>query len=105
MTVTAVNDEPSLTATASNPTFTEDGPAVALYSGTAINLVETADKVKTLVLTVSGLQNGASEVLVVDGTDVALTQGTSGTTTTRDRLQRGRVQRDGHRDAEPSGAT
>ena len=43
--------------------------------------MEAGDRVKTLMLTVSGLQNGASEILVVDGTDVALTQGTSGTTT------------------------
>ena len=46
---------------------------MALYSGTVIDVVEAADKVQTLMLTVSGLQNGASEILVVDGTDVALT--------------------------------
>ena len=78
VTVTAVNDEPSLTATAANPTFTENGPAVALYSGTMIDLVEAGDRVKTLVLTVSGLQNGAAEILVVDGTDVTLTGGPAG---------------------------
>ena len=30
--MTPVNDAPTLTATASNPTFTEDGAAVGLYT-------------------------------------------------------------------------
>ena len=80
VTVTAVNDEPSLTATAANPTFTENGPAVTLYTGTVIDVVEATDRVQALTLTVSGLQNGSAEILVVDGTNVTLTGGTSGTT-------------------------
>ena len=78
VTVTAVNDEPSLTATAANPTFTENGPAVTLYTGTVIDVVEARDRVQALTLTVSGLQNGSAEILVVDGTNVTLTGGTSG---------------------------
>jgi hypothetical protein len=81
-TVRAVNDAPSLTAAVGNPTFTANGSAVTLYSGAAINAVEAADKVRTLVLTVSGLQNGSQEILVVDGTSVALTHGRTGTTST-----------------------
>jgi flagellar basal body rod protein FlgG len=81
VTLVAVNDPPTLTATGENPTFTEDGPAVTLYSGTSIDVVEAGDSVQTLMLTVSGLQNGADEILVVDGTEVSLTDGAAGTTT------------------------
>ena len=79
-TLTAVNDAPTLTATASNPTFTEGGAATGLYSATSIDLFEAADLVNTLTLTVSGLSNGADEILRVDGTNVALTNGNSVTT-------------------------
>ncbi len=73
VTLTAVNDAPTLTATADNPTFTEGGAATGLYSSTSIDLFEAADLVNRLTLTVSGLSNGADEILVVDGTNVALT--------------------------------
>ena len=36
----AVNDAPTLTATADDPTFTEGGAAAGLYSSTSIDLVE-----------------------------------------------------------------
>jgi len=81
-TVRAVNDAPSLTAAAGNPTFTANGSAVTLYSGAAIHAVEAADNVRSLVLTVAGLQNGSQEILVVDGTSVALAHGNAGTTST-----------------------
>ncbi|TVS18283.1 MAG: hypothetical protein EA424_11215, partial [Planctomycetaceae bacterium] len=80
VSVTAVNDPPTLTATGTDPTFTENGPPVTLYSDTSIDVVEAADRVQTLVLTVSGLENGADEILVVDGTNVALIDGANGTT-------------------------
>jgi len=78
--VRAVNDAPTLTATAASPNFTVGGAAVPLYSGAAINAAEAADKVRSLKLTVAGLQNGSQEILVVDGTSVALTHGNAGTT-------------------------
>jgi hypothetical protein len=80
VTLTAINDAPSLSATGDNPTFTEGGAAAGLYSATSIDLVEAADEVKTLTLTVAGLQNGADEILNIDGTDVALTHLNSLTT-------------------------
>ena len=73
MTVTAVNDEPSLTATAANPTFTENGPAVALYSGTVINVVEAAGQGQDADVDGVGAAKRGREILVVDGTNVALT--------------------------------
>ncbi len=80
VTLTAVNDAPTLTATAANPTFTEGGAAAGLYSATSIDLVEAGDLVDTLTLTVSGLTDGSDEILVVDGTNVALTDLNSVTT-------------------------
>jgi hypothetical protein len=80
VTLTAINDAPSLSATGDDPTFTEGGAAAGLYSTTSIDLVEAADEVKTLTLTVAGLQNGADEILNIDGTDVALTHLNSLTT-------------------------
>ncbi|MCH2172094.1 DUF4347 domain-containing protein, partial [Myxococcota bacterium] len=80
ISITAVNDAPVASATATDPTFTENGSAVAVYSGANINLTEAADRVKSMTLTVSGLQNGSNELLWVDGASVVLTEGTSVTT-------------------------
>ena len=81
VSITPVNDPPALTATGSNPTFIEGGPAVGLFSGTTVDAVEAGDLVRTIRLTVNGLQNGASENLVIDGTNVALVDGNLVTTT------------------------
>lgn len=80
--VTPVNDAPTLTATTSTPTFTEGGPAVSLFSGTTIDTVESGQAILSLTLTVSNVTDGSNEVLTVDGTDVALTNGNSVTTDT-----------------------
>jgi len=82
LTITPVNDAPSLSATGATPTYTEAGSAVALFSGSAISATEGGQPIAQVVLTVSGLADGASENLVIDGVAVALTNGTSGTTTT-----------------------
>jgi hypothetical protein len=76
-TVVAVNDAPTLTATPSSPTYTENGAAVPLFSGTSVSTVEVGQKITQLTLTVSNVTDGASETLAVDGSDVALTDGTS----------------------------
>src|SRR5262245_51661428 len=80
VTVVAVNDEPTLSATASNPTYTEDGSAVSLFSATSAATVEASQTLTRLYLTVSNLSNGTAEQLTIDGTTVLLTNG-SGTTT------------------------
>ncbi|MCJ9429439.1 DUF4347 domain-containing protein [Kordiimonas marina] len=76
VSVLSVNDAPSLTATGSDPTFTEGGSAVSLFSGTAIDTGETGQVVDTIVITVSNVANGSSEVLNVDSTAVGLAAGT-----------------------------
>ncbi|MGI0117258.1 DUF4347 domain-containing protein [Zooshikella sp. RANM57] len=80
ITVVGVNDEPTLTANASNPTFIEDGAAASLFSGTTISTIETGQNISGFTLTVTNVANGGSEVLNIDGTSIALSHGTNGTT-------------------------
>ena len=80
--VTGVNDAPTLSATASSPTYSENGSAVALFSGAQVSTVEAGQGIDRLTLTVSNLSNGASEMISVDGTSIALTQAASGNTLT-----------------------
>ena len=85
--VTPVNDKPTLTTTADNPTFTEgagssQGAAVNVFHGTTASTVEAGQTHTELKLTVGGLVDGANEKLTVDGTQFSLTNGTNGTTTT-----------------------
>ncbi|WP_339672695.1 DUF4347 domain-containing protein [Dasania marina] len=82
VTVLAVNDEPTLTATASNPTFTEGGAAQNLFSAAAVDTIEAAQTLSELTLTVSNVNNGADEILNLDGTAIALTNSNSGITAT-----------------------
>ncbi|NWL78815.1 hypothetical protein DM872_18380 [Pseudomonas taiwanensis] len=81
VSVTSVNDAPTLSATGGTPTYTENGAAVDLFSGVSVGTVEAGQTITGLTLTVSNLANGASEILRIDGTDIILVNGTSGTTT------------------------
>jgi VCBS repeat-containing protein len=84
--VAPVNDAPGLTTTPTDPTFTEkaglgqQADPVALFSATAIDTVEAGQGIVGLNLSVSGLQDGADETLVVDGSAIALVDGAGGTT-------------------------
>ena len=80
ISITPVNDAPTLTATGVSPTFIEDGSASTLFSGTSVSTVESGQTITQLKLTVSNLSDGESEILNIDGTDVALTNGNAGTT-------------------------
>ncbi|MEW6992050.1 DUF4347 domain-containing protein [Colwelliaceae bacterium 6441] len=80
--VTAVNDEPTLTATGSNPTFTEGGAAASLYSSASANTIEAGQTLSALTLTVTNVIDGSNERMNIDGSMVILTHGTSGTTAT-----------------------
>ncbi|GLZ85645.1 hypothetical protein Pres01_16960 [Metapseudomonas resinovorans] len=81
VSVTSVNDAPTLSATGGTPTYTENGAAVDLFSGVSVGTIEAGQTITGLTLTVSNLANGASEILRIDGTDIILVNGTSGTTT------------------------
>ena len=85
--VIAVNDAPTLTATAANPTFTEaagsaQAGAVTVFSGAAIGTVEAGQTITGLTFTVSGLLDVASEKILVNGTPITLGANSSGTTLT-----------------------
>ncbi|RDH45545.1 DUF4347 domain-containing protein [Zooshikella ganghwensis] len=80
VTVVGVNDEPTLTANASNPTFTEGGAAASLFSGTSISTVESGQNITGLSFTITNVTNGSNERINIDGTTIVLTHGTNGST-------------------------
>jgi len=84
VSITGVNDPPTLTATGQNPTFIEGAaaPGVDLFSTVTASTVEAADRFAALTLTVTNVSDGAAEILRFDGSDVALTHGTGVTTAT-----------------------
>jgi len=84
VTVSGDNTAPTVTAIASNPTFTEGESAVSLFSDATASLggSDTSQTLTELKLTVTNLANGSSETLNVDGTSIPLTTGTPSTTAT-----------------------
>lgn len=80
VSITGLNDAPTLTATGINPTYTENNAGVATFNTITVNTIEAGQTITELKLTVSNVSDGADEALYVDGEYVALTSG-SGTTT------------------------
>jgi len=80
VTVLSTNDEPALTSTGNNPTFTEGGSAADLFSSTLVSTVESGQTLSSFTMTVSKVNDGSNERLNLDGTTIVLTHGTSGTT-------------------------
>ena len=78
--IIAVNDEPTLTATGTNPTFTEDGSAAVVYSSASASTVESGQTLTSFTMTLTNVNDGSSEILNLDGTAITLTNSTSGTT-------------------------
>ena len=78
ITITPVNDAPSLTATASNPTFIEGAGPASLFSGASIDTIEAGQTITGLSLTITNLADGADEKIIIDGTAFDLTDATSG---------------------------
>ncbi|RLM21937.1 hypothetical protein BIY29_12870 [Brenneria alni] len=79
LAVNEVNNAPSLTTTGMTAAYTEDGAPASLFSATALSTVEAGQEIVGLTLTVSGLTDGASETLTVDGTVIALVAGSGAT--------------------------
>jgi membrane-bound inhibitor of C-type lysozyme len=82
ISVVPVDDAPTVSATGINPTFTEDGSAVSLFSGAAVSAIEAAQNIKSLTFTINNLTDGSAERVTVDGSTFSLTNGATGTTTT-----------------------
>ncbi|WP_229676226.1 beta strand repeat-containing protein [Polaromonas eurypsychrophila] len=85
LNITAVNDAPTLSATASNPIFAEgagstQANAVSVFSAATANARDVGQLITGLTFTVSGLLDGANERIVIDGTAITLGANTSGTT-------------------------
>src|SRR6185436_245361 len=86
--VVSVNDAPTASATALNPTFTEaaglgtQAAAVNVFNTAADSTIEAGQTILGLNFTVSGLLDGANERIVVDGSAITLGANSSGTTTT-----------------------
>ncbi|WP_270090706.1 autotransporter-associated beta strand repeat-containing protein [Sphingobacterium sp. SYP-B4668] len=78
--VVAVNDAPTLTATALNPTFTEGGEAVAMFSNAQSSTIEAGQLIQQTTLTVSGVQDPNTEELYIEGTRIVLSNGMNSTT-------------------------
>ncbi|HYI47410.1 MAG TPA: Ig-like domain-containing protein [Allosphingosinicella sp.] len=75
--ITQINDEPTLTATGVSPTFTEGGAGADLFSTVSASTIEAGQSFTSLTLTVSNVTDGADEILGIDGTSIALTNGNS----------------------------
>ncbi|MDP1886303.1 MAG: tandem-95 repeat protein [Polaromonas sp.] len=87
VTVTPVNDAPTLTVSAASPNFTEgsgltQAAPVSVFSGAAVSAVEAGQNITGLTFTVGGLLDGANETIVVDGRTITLAASSSGTTVT-----------------------
>jgi hypothetical protein len=84
VTVSYANHAPSLAATGGTKTFTEGGAAVTPFAGVSASIgaldLYTGQLIQSITLTVTNVAVGASEVLSIDGTQVAI--GVAGSVTT-----------------------
>jgi large repetitive protein len=79
ITVTPVNDAPTLTATSNNPNYSN---GVDLFSGVTASSVENGQLLDQLKLTVTNISGTATDSLSIDGVTVALTNGNVVSTST-----------------------
>ena len=79
--ITQLNDAPTLTATGGTPTFTEGGAAVDLFSTVSASTIEAGQTFTSMTLTVTNVTESDSEILTIDGSDVALANGNAVVTT------------------------
>ncbi|MGF1751856.1 beta strand repeat-containing protein, partial [Vibrio cionasavignyae] len=82
VTITAVDDEPTITANVRNPTYNEGASASLLYSSSVIDTIESDQSLTGATLTVSGVVDAGSEAIVIDATEVLLSDGRTGKTST-----------------------
>ena len=75
--VTPVNDAPTLTAIAVNPTFTEGGPQVDLFDSVAVSAIEGDQQLTAMTWTVTNVASGANEFIIFNDFEIALTDGNS----------------------------
>ncbi|HBY86409.1 MAG TPA: hypothetical protein DEO86_11085, partial [Colwellia sp.] len=81
---TALNDQPTLSATGDNLSFAEGDGAVSVFSSSSISTIESGQTLSALTLTISNVNDGtplgADETIFIDGISIDLTHNNSGTT-------------------------
>ena len=71
--ITAVNDAPTLTATAVNPIFTEGGAAADVFTTPIVaSTIEAGQNFSGMTVTISNVTDGASELFTFDGSQMQL---------------------------------
>lgn len=81
LTITNVNDEPTLTANQLGLDFTENAGAVALFGSADVDTIESGQNLIALTITVDNVDDGDDEQLNIDSAAVILMNGAAGTTT------------------------
>ncbi|WP_039279437.1 putative Ig domain-containing protein, partial [Pectobacterium brasiliense] len=74
--VASTDNVPSVTATGANPTYTENGTAVGLFTGVSVDTHDAGQTFAGAVFTVSNVA-GNTEYLTLHGINVALSNGNS----------------------------
>ncbi|GMG85542.1 hypothetical protein LNKW23_47650 [Paralimibaculum aggregatum] len=77
ITVGSVEDAPEIEADGTDPTYIENADPVAVFSGAILDPVEAGQRIDGIGLDISGLLDGALEMLTIDGAALALTDGTT----------------------------
>ncbi|WP_235420503.1 Ig-like domain-containing protein [Pseudoalteromonas sp. ND6B] len=79
VTITSVNDAPTVLAVGANPTFTENGSPVGIFSSASISTVESGQNIEQISLTLTNVKDTGHEFLQF-GTDlINLEHNVSGT--------------------------
>ncbi len=80
LVVVQQNQEPIVSTSGLDPSFVEGAPAVVVFGASSVDLVEAGQSVTEIVFKITHAINGSEEILRVDGTDIALIDGLSGST-------------------------
>ncbi|WP_076419104.1 Ig-like domain-containing protein [Colwellia sp. UCD-KL20] len=77
--LTKVNDAPTVTAIGANPTFTENGSPVGIFSSASISTIESGQNIEQILLTVSNVTDIGYEFLQFGSDLINLEHNASGT--------------------------
>ncbi len=79
--IQGANDAPTVSLTPVSTSYANDGKGQALFSNANVNTVDDGQLIQSLKLQIAGVDGSAKEIVRVDSSDIALTNGSSGTTT------------------------
>ena len=79
LTVTTINDAPTLSSTPVNGTYVEGGVPAGLFKDSQASTIEAGQTFIQATLSLSGVVDGAHEKLTLDGTEIALIAGSGKT--------------------------